>query len=394
MTPLEYRATFGLSLIFVLRLLGLFMILPVFALYARDLEGVTPQTLGLALGIYGLTQALLQLPFGLLSDRVGRKLVIALGMLIFIAGSVLAAQADDILWLLVGRALQGAGAVGAVINALLADLTREQVRTSAMAVLGISIGGCFLLAMVLGPLLYAWVSVPGIFWLTAAMGLVSLGVLLWWVPDAPPLTLSEEPHSWRELLRVLSSPELLRLDGGIFILHAILTSLFVAMPLALHDSGLPGQQHWQVYLPVMLLSIGLMLPLLQLSGRSGWHKPVFLLCIGLLVLAQAGLTLSHPGAWGLALLLLLFFTGFNLLEAMLPSLISQSAPAGHRGAAMGVYSSLQFLGTFCGGALGGLALGWFGLTGVFGLCTALAVLWLGIATAMQAPHGAGRELRL
>jgi MFS family permease len=393
MTPLERRATLGLSLIFALRMLGLFMILPVFALYAGELNGVTPLTLGLALGIYGLTQALLQLPFGLASDRLGRKPVIVVGLLIFSAGSVLAALADDIVWVIVGRALQGAGAIGAVINALLADLTRETVRTAAMAVLGIGIGACFLLAMVLGPVLHAWISVPGIFWLTAVLGLLCIVVLLAWVPEAPPLTLSDEPHSWRELLRVLSSPELLRLDGGIFVLHAILTSLFVAMPLALRDAGLAGPQHWQVYLPVMLLSIVLLLPLLQYSGREGGLKPVFLGCVLLLAAALLGLALAPHYIGVLAVLLLLFFVGFNLLEASLPSLVSRSAPAGHRGAALGVYSSLQFLGTFCGGALGGLVLGQGGVTGVFLCAAGLALAWLVLAAGMQAPQ-VGREIRL
>ncbi|HXG28530.1 MAG TPA: MFS transporter [Nevskiales bacterium] len=393
MNPQERRATLGLSLIFALRMLGLFMILPVFALYAGELDGVTPLTLGLALGIYGLTQALLQLPFGLASDRLGRKPVIVAGLLIFAAGSVLAALADDILWVIAGRALQGAGAVGAVINALLADLTRETVRTAAMAVLGIGIGACFLLAMVLGPVLHAWISVPGIFWLTAALGLLCIVVLLTWVPQAPPLTLSDEPHSWRELLRVLSSAELLRLDGGIFVLHAILTSLFVAMPLALRDAGLAGPQHWQVYLPVMLLSILLLLPLLQYSGREGGLKPAFLGCVSLLAMALMGLALTPHQIGLLAVLLLLFFAGFNLLEASLPSLVSRCAPAGHRGAALGVYSSLQFLGTFCGGALGGFVLGKAGTTGVFLFAAGLALVWLVFAAGMQVPQ-AEREIRL
>jgi MFS family permease len=393
MTPLERRATLGLSLIFALRMLGLFMILPVFALYADGLDGITPQNLGLALGIYGLTQALLQLPFGLASDRLGRKPVIVAGLLIFAAGSLLAAQSQDIHWVIAGRALQGAGAIGAVINALLADLTREQVRTTAMAILGISIGGCFLLAMVLGPVLNAWISVPGIFWLTAAMGLVGIAVLLWWVPVAPPVTLSDEQHSWRELARVLSSRELLRLDAGIFVLHAILTSLFVAVPLALRDAGLGGQQHWQVYLPVLLLSIGLLLPLLQLSERPGKFKPVFLLCVVLLAVSQLGLALGQDQRWLLAAGLLVFFTGFNLLEAMLPSLISRRAPAGHRGAAMGMYSSLQFLGTFCGGVLGGLVLGQLGIAAVFACSAGLALVWLVLAAFMQ-PHETSRELPL
>jgi predicted MFS family arabinose efflux permease len=241
--------------------------------------------------------------------------------------------------------------------------------------------------------LNAWISVPGIFWLSAVMGLAGIAVLLWWVPAAPPRTLSEEPHSWRELLRVLSSPELLRLDAGIFILHSLLTGLFVAMPLALRDGGLDGQHHWQIYLPVMLLSIALLLPLLRLSQRGDWLKPVFLLCVLLLVLSQAGLVLVPQARWALAALLLVFFTGFNLLEATLPSLISRQAPAGHRGAAMGVYSSLQFLGTFCGGALGGLVLARGGNSGVFALGAGLALAWLALAAYMRPPR-AEPELRL
>ncbi len=393
MNPLERRATLGLSVVFALRMLGLFMILPVFALYAHELEAVTPQMLGLALGIYGLTQALLQLPFGLASDRIGRKPVIIVGLIIFALGSVVAAQADDIYWVIAGRALQGAGAIGAVINALLADLTRDQVRTSAMAVLGISIGACFLLAMVLGPVLNAWISVPGIFNLTAVMGLVGIAVLVYWVPAAPAITLSDEPHSWRELVRVLSNKELLRLDAGIFVLHAILTSLFVAVPLALLDGGLEGARHWQVYLPVMVLSIGFLLPMLKLTERDGWHKRIFLTCILLLALAQAGLALFHEGLWSIAVLLLVFFSGFNLLEAMLPSLISRQAPAGHRGAALGVYSSLQFLGTFFGGLFGGYMLGSLGNMGVFALSSLLALAWLLVAAAMK-PNEARREIPL
>ena len=386
MTPLERRATLSLSLIFVLRMLGLFMILPMFALYAAELRGTTPAGLGLALGIYGLTQALLQLPFGLASDRFGRKPVIVIGLLIFAAGSAMAALADDIHWVIVGRALQGAGAIGAVINALLADLTRETVRSAAMAGLGISIGACFLLAMVLGPVLNAWLSGAGIFWLSAGLGLASILVLLLWVPDAPRRTLSAEPHSWRELLKVLADRELLRLDGGIFILHAILTSLFVAIPLALRDAGLDSQQHWRVYLPVMLLSVVLLAPLLYFSEKRSALRQVFLFGVLCLAVAQAGLSLSHQGVWSMTLLLLLFFTGFNLLEAMLPSLISRRAPEDHRGAALGVYSSLQFFGTFVGGAVGGLMLARFGVAGVFAFSAVLAVIWSSFAGFMRTPE--------
>lgn len=393
MTPLERRATLGLSLIFALRMLGLFMILPVFVLYADALQGATPQTMGLALGVYGLTQAVLQLPFGLASDRFGRKPVIVIGLLIFAAGSALAALADDIHWLMVGRALQGAGAIGAVISALLADLTREHVRSAAMAVLGISIGACFLLAMVLGPLLNAWIAVPGIFLLSVVMGVASIGVLLWWVPAAPPLTLSDEPHSWRELAKVLSNPDLLRLDGGIFVLHSILTALFVAVPLALSEAGLAGSRHWQVYLPVMLLSIALLWPLLRLSEQDGKLKWVFLLCIGLLGLALTGLAQGHPRVWAIGGWLLLFFVAFNLLEATLPSLVSRQAPAGHRGAALGVYSSLQFLGTFFGGLAGGWMLAHAGIGGVFGFCAVLALCWMAFGLTMR-PFKTARELRL
>ncbi len=380
MNPTELRAALGLALVFALRLLGLFMVLPVFALYARDLADVTTTRLGLALGVYGLTQALLQAPMGLLSDRLGRKPVIAAGMGVFVLGSVIAGAARDVDWVIIGRALQGAGAVGAATSALLADMTRDSQRTKAMALLGISIGLTFLLALVLGPLLQGSLGVPGMFYLSAGLGLVCLPLLYVWVPPAPLLPTRLEGDVWADVRAVLSDPALLRLDAGIFIQHALLTALFVAVPIALHDTaGVEQAAHWKVYLPVLLVSLGGTIPLYLLG--ENWNRPQLALgtAIGLLALSQLGLFVFHSDVWGVGAMLVLFFAGFNLLEAMLPSLVSKAAPMQRRGTALGIFSSLQFLGIFCGGLLGGALLGHFGVQGIFAAGAALTLFWLGLA---------------
>ena len=385
MNSLELRASLGLALVFALRMVGLFMVLPVFALYARGLAGVTPPRLGLALGIYGLTQAGLQAPFGMLSDRIGRKPVIALGAIIFALGSCIAGYAQDIDWVIFGRALQGAGAIGAVVNALVADFTRESQRTKAMALIGISIGVCFLLAMVLGPVLGAHVGVPGIFYASAALGILSLAVLFMYVPTSPRLSRAPESHIGRDLRAVLGDGALLRLDAGIFLQHAMLTALFVAVPLALRDSvGLDTHAHWQVYLPVMLISLAGTVPLYYLGERWGRPRMAMNVAVGLLAVANFGMLWLHGSLLGLGLMLVLFFAGFNLLEATLPSLVSKAAPQAHRGTALGVYSSLQFLGIFTGGAVGGWLLGHGGVQAIFALGTALAVAWLTFAHRLRA----------
>lgn len=384
MNPLERRSAYGLAGIYGFRMLGLFLILPVFALYAEHLEYATPVLVGLAIGIYGLTQAVLQIPFGLLSDKVGRKPVIVGGLLLFALGSIIAATADDIWLIIAGRAIQGAGAIAAAIMALLADLTRDSQRTKAMAMVGITIGMSFSVALILGPLLHHWIGMSGIFWLTAGLAVVGIFILLWVVPtpvrssvhgDAEPV-----PAMFR---RVLANTDLLRLDLGIFTLHLVLTGLFLSIPLALRDAGLPVQQHSYLYLPVMLVAMAIMVPFIIMAEKHGRMKSVFLGGIGLLILAQTGFYFTLHSFWGLAFFMLLFFIAFNILEATLPSLVSKAAPPEAKGTAMGVYSTSQFSGAFFGGLVGGGIHAQFGLSAVFLMGTLACLIWLLIASGMR-----------
>ena len=372
-------------------MLGLFMILPVFALYATELEDVTPTLIGLALGAYGITQAVLQIPAGLLSDRIGRKPVIIGGLVIFAIGSVVAARADSIQIIILGRALQGAGAIAAAVMALTADLTREQHRIKAMALIGMSIGLSFAAAMVLGPLFNEWVGLSGIFWITALLALTGMLVVVFLVPT-PAVS---RPHREAEAIpaqfaRILSHPELLRLDFGILILHTILTASFLALPLVLRDeAGVASSHHWKVYLPVLVLSVLAMLPLIIQAERKGHTKPVFLFAISLLILAELGLYFIPVSVASIVVLLIVLFTAFNLLEAMLPSLVSRVAPVDCRGTAMGFYSSSQFLGTFLGGTLGGLLQSIYGLHVTFLFAALGALAWWLLAASMKPPAKLG-----
>jgi len=387
MTATERRASIGLAGIYGLRMLGLFIILPVFTLYAQHLPGGESHLLmGVALGAYGLTQAILQIPAGWMSDRYGRKPVIYVSLLLFALGSFVAAMADSIYWVIAGRVVQGAGALNAAVMALAADLTREEVRTRAMALIGMTIGATFSLSLVLSPLLNGVVGVPGIFALTGVLALLALLVVRFVVPD-PAITRfhSDTEASGKRLGEVLRHRDLLRLDFGIFTVHAILMSVFMQVPFLLRDNGLEVSLHWKVYLPVMLAAFVLMLPFIIVSERMGKVKQVFLLAIALAVVAQAMLLFGQHSLWGVTAGLLIFFTSFNVLEAKLPTLISIVSPLSARGTAMGVYSSVQFFGAFFGATVGGALMQYAGGNAVFVFSIALLVLWLLVASGMQSP---------
>jgi MFS family permease len=385
MTPIERRASASLASIFALRMLGLFLVLPVFALEARRYPGgEDPVWLGLAMGIYGLTQGLLQLPFGMASDRFGRKRVIVLGLVIFALGSFWAAAATDLMGLLLGRSLQGAGAVSAAVTALLADLTRDEVRTKAMALVGGSIGLMFALSLVVSPLLTTWIGLPGLFWLTGILALLGVAMVIWGAPPAPVPVTGQGRGRVRD---VLAHADLMRLNVGVFVLHAVQLAMWVAVPALLVQAGLQTAQHWQVYLPAVLLSF-LFLGVVFAMERRGHLRQVFLFSIALMTLVEAGLLVQSAGTTSLiamALLLFVFFCGFNALEATQPSLASRIAPRAMRGTAMGVYNTLQSLGFFVGGLAGGWLVKSWG-TPVLFLCCGLALLvWLFVAWGMQTP---------
>lgn len=382
MTREERRAGMSLAAIFALRMLGLFLILPVFAAHAEQIPGGDDLMLvGLAIGAYGLTQAFLQIAYGAASDRFGRKPVIVFGLVLFVVGSVVAAIADDIWMIIAGRVVQGAGAISAAVTALAADLTRDQHRTKVMAMIGSSIGLVFALSMVIAPLLYAVIGMSGIFWLTAVLAVGAIGVLLKVVPEAPPV-----PRATGRIVDVLRDGQLMRLNFGVFALHLIQTTMWVLVPSALVASGgLPVPEHWKVYLPAVLLSFVVMVPAVILAERHDKMKPVFNAAIALLVIVQFGLWLFGDALIPLALLLTLFFIAFNVLEATQPSWISRIAAPGAKGTALGVYNTLQSLGLFLGGALGGWLGQTFG-TGVVSLfCVMLGLAWLALSTSMNPP---------
>lgn len=386
MTAIERRASATLSSIFALRMLGLFLVLPVFALEARKYPGGDdPALIGLAMGIYGLTQGILQIPFGIASDKFGRKPVIILGLLVFAVGSLWAATAETMQGLLVGRALQGAGAVSAAVTALLADLTRDIVRTKAMALVGASIGLMFALSLVLSPWLAGWIGLSGLFLLTAVLALGGIAVVHLWVPDAPDTHAPSDRSGLREVLR---HSGLMRLNFGVFILHAVQLAMWVAIPAMLVQAGLEKHDHWQIYLPAVVASFVVMGVVFAME-RRGYLRAAFLAAVALIAFVELALlwvASITPSLNALAALLFLFFCGFNVLEATMPSLTSRVAPVAARGVAMGLYNTLQSLGFFVGGWLGGLGAKLYGTQGIFVSCTLLMVLWLVVAWPMVVPQ--------
>ncbi|BBF63874.1 MULTISPECIES: MFS transporter [Acidithiobacillus] len=389
----ERRSIFALAGIFGLRLLGLFLVLPVFSVYAHGLHGAMehPALIGIALGAYGLTQAMFQIPFGKLSDKWGRKPVIAAGLVIFAIGSVIAAQATSIEWLLVGRIVQGAGAVAAAIIALTADLVREERWTKAMAIIGITIGISFSVSLVLSAPLAHWIGVQGIFWVTAALSILAIGVLYKVIPEVPARFHRDAEMNPAVLGTVLRDPNLLRLNYGIFALHTGLTAIFVVLPLVLVDSHHPllsQADQWMLYLPVMLLSFVAMVPFIIVGEAKRKLKEVFVLAVAILVASVVWMALSGHNIWSIAIALFLFFVGFNILEASLPSLVAKFSHPGAKGTATGVYTTAEFFGAFCGGLLGGLLYlpGQRNYSDVFWAVAVIYLIWLVVALTMRSPR--------
>ena len=382
----ERRAVAALSGIFSLRMLGLFMLLPVFSVHAHEYAGHTPLLVGVAIGIYGLTQGMFQVPFGVLSDRFGRRPVIAAGLLIFALGSVVAALSDDIWGVVAGRALQGMGAVAAAVMALASDLTGETHRTRVMAVIGASIGAAFALALVLGPVITGVAGVSGLFWVTAALAALAIVLLYVGVP-APPRMTARDGSALAGLTAAVRDGQMLRLHAGIFILHAVMVATFVALPIALRDrAGVDVADHWKVYVGVLLASVVFTVPLILFADRANRSRTVMLLGIVLLGAALAGLAGASTGGVVLMACLVVYFIGFNTLEASLPAMVSRVAPMRARGAALGVYSTLQYLGAFAGGVLGGWLLGAGGEQLALAACAGLCVGWVLIALGLREPR--------
>lgn len=385
MTPAERRASGSLASIYALRMLGLFLVLPVFVMEAKSYPGGDdPWLVGLAMGAYGLTQALLQVPLGLASDRLGRKPVILAGLALFVLGSLVAAWAPSLPWLVAGRAIQGAGAISAAVTALLADLTRDQVRTKSMALVGISIALMFALSLVLAPVLVPHIGLSGLFVLTAALALTGMAVVAWVVPAEP---LQHQAQARGGLKEVLANAELLRVDLGVFVLHAVQIAMWMSVPTLLNEAGVASAAQWKVYLPAVLGSLVILGGFLFRLERKGHFRAVYLGTIALIVLVQLGflLSLQAPSVWAVSLLLCLYFVGFNAQEASQPSLASRLAEPRQRGAALGVYNTLMSLGIFAGGSLGGLVVKAWGSAGIFSFSAGLMLVWLVLAWPMQAP---------
>lgn len=376
----------SLATIMAFRMLGLFMILPIFSAHAIHIPGATAGLIGIALGIYGLTQALFQMPFGLLSDRIGRKPIIALGLILFAIGSIIAALSHSIFGLIFGRAIQGMGAIGSATLAFAADLTREKNRSKAMAFIGLTIGLSFAIAMVIAPAINHWFHLSGIFWLTAVLALIGLAILCFVPHSTDHLVHSDVEVSLNRLSTVFKNRQLLRLDFGIFSLHLILTALFIAIPILFtHVLNYSQMQQSMIYFIVLLLAFFTMVPFMILAEKKQKMKQTLMSAIFILFCTQVLLYFFNVTTLTIEILLFFFFTAFTLLEACLPSLISKIAPAQFKGTAMGVYSTSQFFGIFVGGSLGGIIYAHFGLPGIFAFCACVSLGWLLITATMQEP---------
>ncbi|WP_409075311.1 MFS transporter [Pantoea sp. C3] len=386
MTPVELRATWGLGTVFSLRMLGMFMVLPVLTTYGMALQGASETLIGLAIGIYGLAQAIFQIPFGLLSDRIGRKPLIVGGLLLFVLGSVIAACSDSIWGIILGRALQGSGAIAAAVMALLSDLTREQNRTKAMAFIGISFGVTFAIAMVLGPIITHALGLHALFWMIAILASLGIAITLLVVPSTTHHVLNRESGMVKgSFSKVMANSRLLKLNFGIFCLHVLLMSSFVALPGQFEQAGFPAAEHWKVYLITMLIAFAGVIPFIIYAEVKRRMKRVFVGCVGMIVVAEIVLWGAEGHFWTLVIGVQLFFFAFNLMEAILPSLVSKESPAGYKGTAMGLYSTSQFLGVAIGGSMGGWVFGHFDAQTVFLVTAMLATVWLFVSMTMQEP---------
>ncbi|MBW7982084.1 MFS transporter [Enterobacillus tribolii] len=386
MTPEERKATWGLGTVFSLRMLGMFMVLPVLTTYGMSLAGATETLIGLAIGIYGLTQAVFQIPFGLVSDRIGRKPLIVGGLLIFAIGSAIAAMTHSIWGVILGRALQGSGAIAAAVMALLSDLTREQNRTKAMAFIGVSFGITFAIAMVAGPVITQAIGLSGLFWMIAALALAGIVLTLFLVPVPKHHVLNRDSGIVKGSFRkVLANSRLLKLNFGILCVHTLLMSSFVALPPLMEQAGLARSDQWKVYLVTMLISFISVVPFIIYAEKQRRMKRVFQICVLLMLIAEIMLWFAGFHLWGIIAGVQVFFIAFNVMEALLPSLISKESPAGYKGTAMGVYSTSQFLGVALGGSLGGFFYSHGGAAIVFISCGVLALIWFLVSLTMQEP---------
>ncbi len=388
MTSLEKRSISGLAGIYALRMLGLFMILPVFSITASQYTDSTPLLIGVAIGAYGLTQAVLQIPFGMLSDRIGRKRVITAGLLLFALGSIVAASADSIYTVILGRLIQGSGAISAAVMALTADLTRDEHRTKAMATIGISIGLAFSVAFASGTALESWVGLSGIFWLTAVLALLGIVVLLLWVPSPVRCIVHKDMEpAPKQFAKVLANKDIMRMVFSIMMLHLLLTTSFFALPISLHElAGLPKEQHTMAYLPILIAAFIAMVPFIIIAEKKRKMKAVFIGAIATLAIAQFAWAFIAESSTSILIALLLFFTAFNILEASLPSLMSKLSPLENKGTALGIYSTAQFLGAFIGGTMGGFIYGELGVSGVYTLGLVICLIWLAVIYPMKAPR--------